>query len=1095
MKKILLYCLVLCSSALWAQSGGSLDTATFNSPIPGLNATCPDVSGDVSCIVNQGNQYLVGGNISLNSCTPKSLIRINANGTVDNTLNTGTGFQHINYTNNNFTINGSIQTIIYDAQAQKIYVGGHFNRYNGVITFNNGIALRNIVRLNLDGSLDQSFTPTINYDITVSKMLKQPDGKILFCGNATNSSSKIIWRLLADGSEDVTFNNLVPKSTEIESLPRGNGFDIAIQPSTGKILIGGDFIITSPQSGNQNTPFTVVNKGLVRLNTDGTLDTGFAKPFMHNQYQFFMNVYQLHLTQDEFIVIIGTFDNCFGTARNNYAKLKPNGELDINYYNDTSISVGVLASKMQSNEKVLFNSYESDKDGYRVRRFNTDGTLDTCFDSNFTTDPGIHYITTIALQNDESTILVGGRRFKVGQGLNTRYSIAKLKNNAIMDAIDDNYTTNTGTGTTLASVFTNDLYNGTAVNPANIFASQTSPAIPGITFNNMTGQITVASTVLPGSYLVRYRICSNSLSCQACDEAVAVIIVTSPVTLVANPDDFSTSCLNTTNGGTTASILDNDTMGSTPVNSNQVTITIDSNGGLNGIIANANGTLSVPANTPIGIYLVNYTIRDNTNAYNVASSTVTICITIGYNPGKGANNNVYAIALQADGKILIGGDFTRYDSRSRARIARLNPDLSLDETFDFNGVGFNNTVRSIAIDSNGKIFVAGDFTATSNGIPVTNLARLQNTTTAATNGTVDTSFINNNFTTLPSPLENDNNPRIMSLSIDSANNLYVGGRFHKIGNTLQMLYAKLSNAGNLLTNFNSVINEDGTINDIKLKDNNVVIAGSFVTNNYYNLSRLLLNGTIDPTFTQSTVSGTDASIYSFDFNENKIVVGGNFNTYNGTARSNIAQINPDGSLDTTFDPGTGTDAPIKSVATVNNGIIIVGEFVDFNEIVRNRIAKLNFNGSLNLSFTPQAGANDHISKTLVQPDGKILIGGRFTTYNNALAIRLARISSTNAGVLSKQENPLPTVITAVKETTEINLFPNPTNGLLNISLGDFSKETFQINIYNTLGQLIKQQETQSNDASQIDLSTLENGSYIIILSNENRTIKKMVIKK
>ncbi|MPT36431.1 MAG: hypothetical protein E2604_15420, partial [Flavobacterium sp.] len=429
MKKILLHCLVLCSSALWAQPGGSLDTATFNSPIPGFNATCPDVNGDVRCIVNQGSQYLVGGNISLSSCTPKSLIRINANGTVDNTLNTGTGFQHINYTNNNYTTNGVIQTIIYDAQAQKIYVGGHFNRYNGVITFNNGIALRNIVRLNLDGSLDQSFTPSINYDITVSKMLKQPDGKILFCGNATSFSTKIIWRLLADGSEDVAFNNLVPKSTEIEGLPRGYGYDIAIQPSTGKILIGGNFIITSPESGNQNTHFTVVNKGFVRLNTDGTLDTGFAKPFMHNQYQYFMNVYQLHLTQDEFIVIVGAFDNCFGTARNNYAKLKPNGELDINYYNDTSISVGGLASKMQSNEKVLFDSYESDKDGYRVRRFNTDGTLDTCFDSNFTTDPGTHYITAITLQSDENTILVGGRRFKVGQGLNTRYSIAKLKNN------------------------------------------------------------------------------------------------------------------------------------------------------------------------------------------------------------------------------------------------------------------------------------------------------------------------------------------------------------------------------------------------------------------------------------------------------------------------------------------------------------------------------------------------------------------------------------------------------------------------------------------------------------------------------------------
>ncbi|MPT36501.1 MAG: hypothetical protein E2604_15780, partial [Flavobacterium sp.] len=342
-----------------------------------------------------------------------------------------------------------------------------------------------------------------------------------------------------------------------------------------------------------------------------------------------------------------------------------------------------------------------------------------------------------------------------------------------MDAVDDNYTTNAGISTTLVSVFTNDLYNGIAVNPANIFASQTSPAIPGITFNNMTGQITVASTVVPGSYLVRYRICSNSLSCPACDEAVAVITVTSPITLVANPDDFTTNCINTTNGGTTASILVNDTMSSAPVNPSLVTITIDSNGGLNNITANANGTLSIPANAPVGTYILNYTIRDNANPYNFATSTVTICISVGYNPGTGANNYVFAMSLQADGKILIGGAFTRYNGIPRARIARLNQDLSLDETFDANGIGFNNVVRSIAVDSNGKIFVAGDFTATTSGTPAKHLARLQNTAIASTNGTVDTAFLNNNFTLLPSQSYGDNNSRLLSIAIDAANNIYV----------------------------------------------------------------------------------------------------------------------------------------------------------------------------------------------------------------------------------------------------------------------------------------------------------------------------------
>ncbi len=74
------------------------------------------------------------------------------------------------------------------------------------------------------------------------------------------------------------------------------------------------------------------------------------------------------------------------------------------------------------------------------------------------------------------------------------------------------------------------------------------------------------------------------------------------------------------------------------------------------------------------------------------------------------DTTVYALALQKDRKLIIGGDFTEYDSLTRNRIARINSDGSLDMTAD-PGPGPNLAVSSLAIQSDGKILIAGKFTS------------------------------------------------------------------------------------------------------------------------------------------------------------------------------------------------------------------------------------------------------------------------------------------------------------------------------------------------------------------------------------------------
>src|SRR5437660_1973781 len=82
----------------------------------------------------------------------------------------------------------------------------------------------------------------------------------------------------------------------------------------------------------------------------------------------------------------------------------------------------------------------------------------------------------------------------------------------------------------------------------------------------------------------------------------------------------------------------------------------------------------------------------------------------GFDPN--ANGTVYVVVVQPDGKILIGGAFTTLSPNggavvTRNHIARLNPDGTLDTAFDPNA---NNTVLSIAVQADGKIFAGGAFT-------------------------------------------------------------------------------------------------------------------------------------------------------------------------------------------------------------------------------------------------------------------------------------------------------------------------------------------------------------------------------------------------
>ena len=151
-------------------------------------------------------------------------------------------------------------------------------------------------------------------------------------------------------------------------------------------------------------------------------------------------------------------------------------------------------------------------------------------------------------------------------------------------------------------------------------------------------------------------------------------------------------------------------------------------------------------------------------------------------------------------------------------------------------------------------------------------------------------------------------------------------------------------------------------------DQKTIIGGDFTAFNTVprnHVARLNQDGSLDLTFEPGT--GANGSVSAVGVypttgansnNLNKVIIAGSFTAYNGALRKGIARLNPDGTLDTTFNPGDGVDFPIRTVVPMESGkVLIGGEFTMVNGVARNHLARLNDNGTLDMSFDAGTGTD------------------------------------------------------------------------------------------------------------------------------------------
>jgi len=370
-----------------------------------------------------------------------------------------------------------------------------------------------------------------------------------------------------------------------------------------------------------------------------------------------------------------------------------------------------------------------------------------------------------------------------------------------------------------------------------------------------------------------------------------------------------------------------------------------------------------------------------------------------FNPGAGVDQSVFSMAVQGDGKIVIGGDFTLVNELSRNRIARLNSDGLVDEGFN-PGLGADDLVSAVAIQSN-KVIIAGFFTAV-DGTPRGSIARLNS------NGSLDTGF---------DPGAGADGP-ILALAVQGDGKVLVGGLFTTIDGIPRGNIARLNSDGSVDSSFDPGTGVTGesfsTVNALALQsDGKVIIGGTFTNVNGVlrsHVARLHANGDLDAAFNPAigvVGGGLLAGINALGLqSDGRIVLGGDFTSVGGMARTNLARLNSGGSVDANFNPGSGADSAVSSLAVQSNGKIVVsGFFTHINGTVRNYIARLNSGGSLDTGFVPGLGASDAVYVTALQPDGKVLIGGAFTAFDGTSRRGIARLEG-DAVVQSPQlRNP------------------------------------------------------------------------------------------
>jgi len=706
--------------------------------------------------------------------------------------------------------NGAVRTLLLQKNGCLV-VGGDYLSLNG-------FPVSYLTRLNPDGSIDESFSTGTGFNGKIYASYLQEDGKIILGGSFTMyngiSAGRII-RLNPDGSYDSTFNTTTGAATGIV-------YDIAIQ-SDGKIIIVGSFAKYANSTVNR----------VVRLFPNGTLDSSFLTGSGSA-----LNITHVKIASDEKIILTGNFISFNGTSANKIVRLNSNGSFDSTFNSGNGFNDDVNAIALQPDGKMVLGgnfTIFDDMIANRLIRLNADGTKDESFQTG--TGFSKEGVQTLKV-NSNGDLMVGG-------------SFTGLYNNSEVNRI----------------VFLNA--DGTLKTDFDIGSGPASASVLSLEFDEE------GSWFIGGSFSIFNGLNQGRLA------------------KINSEGEHDISYLSSGIG------FDNSVLTILPL-SNQKTI-----------------------------------VGGNFNKFNGSAVSKITCLLedgsldASFNAGKfGANSLVKTTALQSDGKVLVGGNFTKYNDILSNRIVRILSNGEIDNSFTI-GEGFNYQVYALAVQPDQRIIVAGAFTKyNGSSLNASRIVRL------LPDGTKDTGF----------NIGSGADGIIETIAIQSDGKILLGGHFK-----------------------------------------------TFNAQPFSGLVRLNADGSIDPSFNIRNGFDKNVYAIALQSDE-KIIVGGSFLTFDGISEKRIARLNNDGSLDLTFDSGSGfSKGDVRSILVQPDDRILVGGTFSgtYRNIASLRLIRLMPTGTFDNNFT--APLNNTLYALKFTQDYKLLIGGNFNSVGGVSKHRIARL--------------------------------------------------------------------------------------------------------
>jgi uncharacterized delta-60 repeat protein len=804
---------------------GVVATLTVNAPA--ANAGAVDLSfypvmasgfgGASSAVVQPDGKVIVafGGYPGANGTWIR---RLNSDGSLDTSFNT------------NATADGQVASMALQSDG-RLLIGGSFPRVNGTNRYQ-------LARLRPDGQIDSEFAPLLN-TWSIKYLAVQPDGKILVAGDlssANRDQNLILGRLLPDGSDDPNFKDLVRIVTPGAFAASVGVAGMAVQ-SDGKILLSSSL-------------------GLQRFLPHGSIDTGFSVTNPPLSYR------SIAVARDGKILAARGPDQ----ARR-VEGLNADGTVDATYVSAVTNSVQTIT--LQPDGKALITvdtGLFAAASQLAVRRLNTDGSIDSSFDSP-TGGTLITQIPRILLKESGEILVIGNfddynRYFRPG----------------IVQLLND---------------------------PPRAPEITRQPSAVGI-YEGQTAAFSVEVTCPPQPF---YEWRRNDV-------------------VIAGADGPLLRLVNTR---------------------------LSDAGSYTVVISNSMGSVtSAPA-----ALVVN------------AAPTNAGAVDVWFGTGSGPNDTVYAAVKQPDGRIVIGGLFSEVDGVPRSRVARLNADGSLDMTFD-PGDGAAGLlvpeVRALALQGDGKVVVGGRF-ATFGDRGRNHVARLNS------DGTVDISFVGEGSTASEvyalavqpdgkvvcgsgsgRRIERFNTNGMRDLTFNASG----PGAFQ--GNVYALLVepdGKIVCGGDV-TVFNGVpvggfwrLRTNGLVDaaldtwwtrlgitySVQARPDGYLLGGTFEAQRTNGVLRLQTNGAFAPFWTLPRIT---APVYAAAMDDcDRVVIGGAFREVNGMPARGLARLTGYGNVEPSFAPGPMTDGYVRVVLPLGGArYLVAGDFSEINGVARPGVAQI-----------------------------------------------------------------------------------------------------------------------------------------------------------